>query len=361
MSLVVGMIGLVHPHSPMHLQTLQAHIRVDGIVLCDSDATALARAAAVTSKTIATVADVGDLLARQDVSVVLITLPNVQTPTAITRAANAGKHILCEKPCARSAADLQPAVEAIERNNVKFASFYVWRAKPAIRKMRELVGQGVLGRLTSAELRMVTSQVARRDPSHWLFQRDVAGGGIASWLGCHWLDLLRYVTGQEVDEIVALTANVGGEPIDVEDVASASLRLSGGGIAGFYAGYLLDHGKSGYSGADYDRAFVLRGTKGDLSLVNDGEVELVVLERADAETLGGRSIFRYPPAPSPAYGGGSGLDFVSEFLEAAVTGLGDGPASIHESQRVLAILDALYESAATGRVVRVVPPVGPTA
>src|SRR5262249_43229194 len=150
------------------------------------------------------VSDVGDLLARSDVTVVLITLPNSATPSVITQAANSSKHVLCEKPCARSSAELRPALDAVRRNNVKFAAFYVWRAQPAVQKLRGLVRDGAIGRLTSAELRMVTTQVALRDPSHWLFRRDLAGGGIATWLGCHWFDLLRYTSGQEVDQVTAL-------------------------------------------------------------------------------------------------------------------------------------------------------------
>jgi predicted dehydrogenase len=353
MSHVVGMVGLTHPHAEMHLRTLDASDRVGGVVLCDPDPTAVTALANQTPKLVGTAANVGELLARSDVSVILITLPNAATPAVIVQAANAGKHVLCEKPCARSSAELQPALEAVQRNNVKFAAFYVRRAQPAVHKLCDLVRQGAIGRLTSAELRMVTTQVALRNPGLWLFNRDQAGGGIATWLGCHWLDLLRYTTGQEVNEVTALTANVGGEAIDVEDVVSASLRLSGGAIVGFYAGYLLAHGQPGYAGADYDWAFILRGTQGNLALVEGDGEETVVYERAAPTASAGREVFRFSPAPSPAYGGGPGLEFVNELLDAAQTGVGEGPCSIWEAERVLEILDAMYESAGSGRLVRV--------
>src|ERR1700674_2309012 len=109
MSLIVGMIGLTHPHFAMHLQTLDVLDRVDGVVLCDPDPGTLARIALASPKVVGTVGDVGDLLARSDVSVVLITLPNAETPNTIVRAADAGKHIVCEKPAGRPASDLQPA------------------------------------------------------------------------------------------------------------------------------------------------------------------------------------------------------------------------------------------------------------
>jgi predicted dehydrogenase len=293
------------------------------------------------------------LLSRADVPVVLITVPNAQTPGMIVRAAEAGKHVLCEKPCARSAAELRPAAEAIERAGVKYAVFYTWRATPAARKIRALVGGGAIGRLISAELRMVTTQVAVRDPSHWLFRRDVAGGGIASWLGGHWLDLLRFTTGQEVTSVAAITANVGGEAIDVEDLVSASFRLSGGGLATFHAGYLLAHGRAGYEGADYDKAFVLRGLEGNLAFVDLGSEHWVVLERRAPTAVEGREEFVFPLPPSPAYGGAAGLGFVEEFLRAALDGDGAGPAPIEAARRVLEILDAIYQSAQSGRAVEV--------
>jgi predicted dehydrogenase len=349
----VGVVGLSHPHSAMHLRTLAALERVERIALFDVDPNVCKHVAASSPKPTDVASSLAELLTWSQVPVVVIVLPNNVTPDAIVQAARAGKHVLCEKPCARSAAELRPARQILQANRVKFGAFYTWRSQPAVQKMRELVLGGAIGRLTSAELRMVTTQVAVRNPGHWLFQRSVAGGGIASWLGCHWLDLLRYTTGEEVTSVVAMTANVGGESIDVEDLLSASLRLSGGGIASLYAGYLLAHGKPGYEGADYDRAFILRGTSGNLALTDANGEHRVILESAAPSATAGRQEYRFPLIPSPAYGGAAGLAFVDGFLDAALTGVGDGPAPIEAAQRVLEILDALYQSAATGRQVDV--------
>ena len=56
---------------------------------------------------------------------------------------------------------------------------------------------------------MITTQVGLRNPSHWLFQHAGAGGRILSWLGCYWLDLLRYLSGQEVAAVGALLGTFG--------------------------------------------------------------------------------------------------------------------------------------------------------
>ncbi len=74
----------------------------------------------------------------------------------------------------------------------------------------------------------------------------------------------------------------------------------------------------------------------------------VILESAAPSATAGRQEYRFPPIPSSAYGGAAGLAFVDGFLDAAFTGVGDGPAPIEAAQRVLEILDALYQSAATG-------------
>ncbi len=349
----VGMFGLTHPHAAMHLRTFAACERIDGVALADPDPVVRDRVAASYPKTVAVVATLDDLLARSDVLAVSINLPNRDAAPAIARAAAAGKHVLCEKPCARTAAELDPALAALRRHGVKSSAYYVWRSNPAAQKLRALIASGAVGRLTSAELRMVTTQVGVRDPTHWLFRKELAGGGIATWLGCHWLDLLRFVTGQEVERVAALVGNVGGWPIDVEDVASASLQLSGGAIVGFYAGYLLAHGRAGYEGADYDRAFVVRGTEGNLALDDENGEAVVIWEGAGATAAETRTVFRFPQPPSSAYGGAAGLRFVEQFLDAAQSGVGDGPAPLAEARRVLEILDALDESATTGRTVPV--------
>lgn len=354
MPIRIGMIGLTHPHSDMHLRTLDESQQVDGIALCDERTDALESAARTCSKAIATYHDYETLLARSDVPVVFITLPNDQTPEAVALAARAGKHIICEKPCARSATDLRPALEEVQRQRVAFTACYVWRANPAILRMRELVRAGALGRITSVELRMVTTQVRMRNPAHWLFRREIAGGGILSWLGCHWLDLLRYLTGEEVERVDAMAATLSGEDIDVEDVASVSMRLTGGALASLYAGYLLAFGRPGYEGAGYDQSIILRGTEGSLAFARDGDDHVVTLEsRARDWETASRQIHRFSFPPSRAYGGAHGLRFVDDFLLAALGGNGQIWATAVDALRVLEILDAIYRSATAERAVTV--------
>ena len=352
MNLVVGVIGLTHPHSAAHLGTLDASAMVQRVVLYDPDPGAREQGSRICGKVDATYADLSALLTRPDVPVVVIALPTDLTPDVIVRAAGAGKHVICEKPCARSAAEMRPILEVLERHRSQFAVCYVWRAHPAIERMRDLVQAGALGRLTSVELRMVTSQVTLRDPTHWLFKRNIAGGGVLSWLGCHWLDVLRYLTGQEVTQVGAMLATLSGEAIDVEDVASVSLRLTGGAVATLYAGYLLPYGRSGYEGASFDQSVILRGTCGTLQYQNAGGDQLVTLHSmASRWQTAPEQMWRFALPSLPAYGGAYGLRFVEAFIRSALSGEGTSPASALDALRVLEILDGIYASAETGRTV----------
>lgn len=348
MALTVGMVGLTHPHSRPHLQTLHALDEVERVLVWDDDTAAREACLGQWPKAVAA-ADLDVLLDGGEAAAVVVALPNREAPAVLLRAAQAGKPVLAEKPCARTAAEFLPVLREIEASGSAFTSFYLWRRHPAMLAIRDLVQSGALGRLTSVELRMVTTQVGMRDPSHWLFRRGIAGGGILSWLGCHWLDLLRHLTGEEVDSVAALTGTVSGEAIDVEDVASVGMRLSGGAVASLYAGYLLAGGRAGYIAPGYDQAIILRGTEGAVSHRAEGSTHVVTLEsHASAYAASPRQEYRFTLPDCPAYGGVYGLEFVRDFLAGR-----EVPVSAVDVLRVLEILDAAYASAAEGRVVAV--------
>ena len=206
----VAMIGLTHPHTSMYLETLDELGEVGGVPLCDPDAATAQETVASFRKAAGVYPNLESLLARADFTHARVAVPNDRSAALLTRLIDAGKHVFTEKPAARTAAEFQPVLAALARRPVAFAIAYLNRWLPAMRQLRELYQGGALGRLTSVELRMVTTQPRFRDPGHWLFRREVAGGGILMWLGCHWLDLLRYVTGEEITQVSAQLATTSG-------------------------------------------------------------------------------------------------------------------------------------------------------
>ncbi len=346
------MVGLAHPHADMYLETLDALDEVRGIVLVEPDDRTRTATAGQTRKLLAACAELPTALAHPGVTHALVALPNDRTPGALVQVIDAGVSVFTEKPAARSAAEFEPVLVALERRRVPFGVAYLNRGAPAIQQARELYRAGAIGRLLSVELRMVTTRVGMRTPESWLFRRDVAGGGILAWLACHWLDALRFVTAEEIVRVQAEIATLSGEAIDVEDTAVVAFRTSGGAVGSLHAGYVLALGNPGYRAAGHDILLTLRGQEGLIQYTaNRQESGLVLESLAPRWRAASRRGFQFTSTPSPGYGGLAGQDFFRQFLAATP---GDAtPADALDALRVLEILDAVYAAAGAGHAVEV--------
>ncbi len=356
--LTAALLGIEHPHSLAHLRTLQQLPEVERILLWDHNGDALAHVQATQGhKVAATFTDLDQLLADPNLFFVLAALRNDLGPAIFIRVLEAGKHLLAEKPIGRHAADTLQVIEAAQRNQVKLGVCYQNRYGPWAQEAHNLVSQGLLGPLISVEMRMLTTQVQFRNPRHWLFRDDQAGGGILSWLGCHYIDLMRYITG---DEIVAVTAEVAtrsGEAIDVEDIAVLSLRFRSGAIGSLHAGYLLALSGGGYHNkAGYDMYGGFNGRLGRIHWTTAGTPSTIYAETTHPAWAGApQRTFQYMLADSPAYGGVAGEQFIRAFILAA-QGKGAVPASGEDALQVARIVDAAYESSRTGQRVAITTP-----
>lgn len=283
---------------------------------------------------------------------VLVALPNDRTPAALIQVIQAGLGVFTEKPGARTAAEFEPVLDALRGRRVPFTVAYLNRNAPAIRQARELYHAGAIGRLLSVELRMVTTQVSMRKPASWLFQRESAAGGIVAWLGCHWLDALRFVTGEEIVRVQAEMATLGGEAIDVEDTAVIAFRTSGGAVGSLHAGYVLALGNPGYRAAGHDITLILRGSLGVIQYTGGRHESPLLLESVAPQwRTASRRSYQFTPTPSPGYGGLAGLDFFRQFLAAQP---GDAtPADAIDALRILEVLDAVYAAASAGCAIEV--------
>jgi predicted dehydrogenase len=284
--------------------------------------------------------DLDDFIARYDLDLALVTLPNADAPVAIERLAAAGTHLLIDKPAARSAAELRSAAAAVRATGVRAVVGLTRRYTPAARAARDLVAAGRLGRLMAAEASFATSSVAVRDPANLLFDRARSGGGVLSWLGVHDVDALLWLTGEPIDEVVAMTGSVGQPGLEVEDVASVGLRFAGGAVGTIHGGYDLP--ARGYRGR-----LALRGL--DRSVELAGDDELVVLERGDDGQLVERHE-AFAVTPAPGYGA-QGRAAVIDLLGAIRDGR-ETEAPIEALVSALEVIDAAYAAAQTGRLVR---------
>ena len=304
-----ALLGIDHPHSLAHMRTLQALPEVEAIYLWDENQAALdAAVQAQGAKVAGTFTNLAELLAKDEIFFAIAAIRNDLGPDVFIQTLEAGKHLMAEKPIGRTAADTQRVIDVAAAQGLKLGVCYQNRNNPVIQEARRLVHAGAIGDLMSIEFRLLTTQVKFRKPEHWLFNHAQSGGGILSWLGCHYLDMMHYISGDEVVAVSAEVATRSGEAIDVEDVAMLSLRFRSGAVGSFHAGYTLALSGSGYhNSSGYDTYAGFNGRAGRVYWNAPGGPTQLFLEstHADHRAAPWRTN-DYTLATSPAYGGVAG-------------------------------------------------------
>jgi predicted dehydrogenase len=164
-----------------------------------------------------------------DVDVVHVLTPNALHAEPAIAAAAAGKHVVCEKPLARDAAEAQTMLDAVRAAGVVHCCAFNYRLVPAARRAWELLRSGDLGEIH--HFRGTYRQSWGADPEQagvWRFDAGTAGGGALGDLASHVLDLARYLVG-DIAGLSAETATfVPGRTVD--DAVAAAVRFTGGAI-----------------------------------------------------------------------------------------------------------------------------------
>jgi predicted dehydrogenase len=189
------------------------------------------------------------LIARDDVQLIDICSPgDMHAPIAIA-ALQAGKHVLCEKPLANTLAEAEAmaaAADAAYPRGTRAMVGFNYRRVPALALARRLVEEGRIG--TLRHLRAVYLQDWLVDPDApmtWRMRAERAGSGALGDLGAHIVDLARYLTGDEITGVSALSATFTGErpmadgsgtgTVTVDDAVLFTALLAGGALASFEA------------------------------------------------------------------------------------------------------------------------------
>lgn len=168
------------------------------------------------------------LLGHPGVQVVYVATPPSLHRADVLQAAEAGKHVLCEKPMALAVADAEAMVAACRRAGVVLGVCFQNRYHPAHVEVRRLVADGRVGQVLQ-----VRAQYSRLVPGAWQGWRAdpaMSGAGSLTGQGVHALDLVRYVTGEEVVEVSALMDRPPASA-SVDYAVAMLLRLRGGGLA----------------------------------------------------------------------------------------------------------------------------------
>ena len=188
------------------------------------------------------------------INAVYIALPNSMHCEYTVRAAEAGKHVLCEKPMAISSAECRRMIEACRRADVKLMIGYRTHYDPTFRKLREMVHSGALGEIQSYQ----GSFYGMRNKQQWRLDRSLAGGGSLMDLGIYPLNTIRWFTGEEPDIYRGLVATRDKSGV------FASVEQSIDWMLKFPSGILASGGSSyGQSGTNF---LEINGTTGHLRL-----------------------------------------------------------------------------------------------
>lgn len=178
-------------------------------------------------------ASVEELLADQNINAVYIATPPDSHARYTVQAANAGKHVLCEKPMAPTPRDCKQMVKACRDNRVSLAIAYYRRYFPVVQKMKRLLDGGTIGKPLRISATTI-SQFRADQAEPWRLKADIGGGGFLMDVGTHRFDLFAYFFGA-AKRVRGITGTQS-LPTKVEDAASAALEFTGGvqGTAAFH-------------------------------------------------------------------------------------------------------------------------------
>jgi predicted dehydrogenase len=200
-----------------HLPGLALCPEVKVHALCDANPATLETARQQTGAPIAST-KWEEIVTRDDVHAIIIATPNfVHAPVAIA-AARAGKHVLCEKPLALTAADARAMAEEADKANVRHMTAFTYQFVPAMRYLRHLVAEGGLG--TPYHYRSCRLQDWGTRNLGWRQVKKLAGTGEIGDMLSHRIDFALHLIGpmkRLVANLMNLTPVRGGSPNDTDD------------------------------------------------------------------------------------------------------------------------------------------------
>jgi predicted dehydrogenase len=286
--------------------------------------------------------------------------PNDAHAEPCIAAAEAGKHVFCEKPLARTAEEAKSMLDAVNKAGVKHMVAFNYRFVPAIVQARRLIESGALGRIF--HFRAVYLQEWIIDPNFpkiWRLDKNVAGSGALGDLGAHIIDLARFLVGEPA-RVMGITKTFipqrGGETVDVDDAFEAVVEFENGAVGTLEASRFC-RGRANHN------TFEINGSKGTLvfNLERFNELEVYLVDTQPREANGFRNVLvseSFHPFWDKWWPQGHIIGWehtfvheVEHFLRAVVTGSEIAPygATFLDGYRAAVVCDAIVRSSQEGR------------
>ena len=170
-----------------------------------------------------------------EVDVIYIVLPNSMHAEYTIRGAQAGKHVLTEKPMANTPADCQAMIDAARKANRKLMVAYRCRYEPFNQEMIRMARQQELG-----PVKLIVADIGFDIPPNvWRLNKAMAGGGCLMDIGIYALQAARYISGEEPTEVNAMSYTTPGDPRfkEVEESINFQLKFPSGILANCSSSY----------------------------------------------------------------------------------------------------------------------------
>lgn len=262
----IGVIGCGGIARHAHLPNIARNPRTKLVAVCDIDLDrAKAFAAEFGDGTTAAYQDYHDLLANPGVDMVCVTTWAAAHAEPVIAAAQAGKHIMCEKPIAISLADADAMVAAAKLAGVKMSMGYQTRFGNLWPRVKQIIDEGLLGEIMGVTL---ASAAPSSHGVPWFLKKDLSGGGVLIDWGIYTAYTLNWWLGP-VDRVYATSktfrkeVEVRGElltNVDVEDTVAAHLSFASGAMGTWYSAWAV---KANHGGTAID------GREGSLTIQGD--------------------------------------------------------------------------------------------
>ena len=281
-----------------------------------------------------------ELLTDASVDVVYVAVPHYLLAPLTRQVLEAGKHALTEKPLAISLEDVDQLIELASKKQLALGVFYEMRYAPAHAVAHQLIQGGAIGNIIGVRIQTLIDKpltywqfgYTGRSANPWRGIKAQAGGGVVLMNTSHLLDALFHLTGLNV---VTVSAEIGNllSNVEVEDMATATLRFDNGAIGSLIAG-------SHISGADREEYFHLFGTEGQIRLPDPyGSDPLKIFLKRPWNDFIDRQWHTIPTEAVSVH-----KMAIEGFAQAVQSG-GCIPINAHAARRVLAVVLAIYQSA----------------
>ncbi len=325
--LKIGILSAAHVHTSSYARALQ---QIPGVTLAglwDDNVTHGQQRAEEYDTTFE--ADLDRLLEACDA--VVICSENVRHRELTVKAAEAGRHVLCEKPLATTTADARAMVEACQKAGVLLGTAFPVRQSGAVISLRDAVRNGVLGHVL-----MIRGTNRGTMPGGWFVDKSLSGGGAITDHTVHVVDAIRFVTGEEITSVYAQADTHFYPDLAVEDCGLLIMELSGGGIVSLDPSWSRPNQAFPTWG---DVTMEVSGTEGVANVDYTAEhTKLYSNSRVRAAQLG--------------WGEDNDLLLVTDFVRAIREGRAP-MASGEDGMRAVEVVEAAYASIASGEVARV--------